>query len=489
VACDTKAAATEFYDLFVNLGLDLSRNILLITKDTESDPAVVRFMEDVNKEAPKYDVVVYNSVMASGVSITSVEPDVVIQIAEYLAPRTNLQLLNRYRRQREVYCFYHSAYKVYGKRYMDLLQDARQRIITEQGILGLPLKDRSELADLRGIIASIAEADYHYQTRSAVDFYTRLLEEDGRTIRRAEVDWLLDGVGATLDDLQALRKERKEEIRRTWHTVRPVSFNAPADADMGLLEIAKGLEHTIIYEALNHYIPADVEPERIYDIVHQFGPKTLPLSFFANQSLAMAQAEGFFSDPNTPETAIHANVTSLVLLAVVVKLWGDNLDKQLTTEDMAGEVGLTFLKRLDVLQDVFNIVSTRTGEDYTTLLEKHDTTEKRVRVFSRILLRSVGLKIGKMGRRRVNGVRLSVWGVTNLQDALDYLSWRTQYNAPGLTPDFSGAVLAVEEKSRADALRSYSELTEADKELVMLRWNGDNTTFPSAVKSVAGEWS
>ena len=483
VATDTKSAASEFYQLLVNLGMDVFSNILLITKDTETDPKVIAFMEDVNTEALKYDVVIYNSVMASGVSITSVEPDVVIQVAEYLSPRANLQILNRYRKQKKVYCWYPQSFRVYGKRHLDLLELARDRVQAEQQVLQLPGRDRSRLAHLRAYLAAIAEADYYHQTRSGHTFYRNLLWKDGRRTETLSGLSMFDGIEALLEELHEVRKHNKDEIRRGWRSVRPINHHMPADGDMTLLDIAKGVEHEYILSTLNQYIP-DIDQEHVYDVVHRFGPKRTSLLFFANQPQALAQSEANLSNTSVPETAIHSNVTNLTLMGLIVQLWGDDLRTRRTVEELEHGPGQDFLRQMDAYRDLYDIVSTRAGEDYQGILEKYDTSEKRVLAFSRILLRSVGLVIGRMGRKRTAEGRVAVWGVKNIQDAVDFLSWRFHYVDPNFQPDFSGAILKIENERRTLAVAEYSKMSQADQQLVDLRWDGDYTTFPAAVQSV-----
>jgi hypothetical protein len=100
---DTAREAESVEEIMRMTGALKGKKSIVITRNTENNPRVRKFMKDVNKEAAKYDLVSYNTVMASGVSIDKVVPDVVVQVCTYLPPRVNLQLLNRYREQKQVY--------------------------------------------------------------------------------------------------------------------------------------------------------------------------------------------------------------------------------------------------------------------------------------------------------------------------------------------------------------------------------------------------
>src|SRR5690606_6709899 len=147
-------------------------------KDTETQPEVVEFMRDGNAGARKYDLVIYNSVMASGVSITSVTPDVIVQIAEYLSPRYNLQILNRYRSQREVFVYYAPNTSLYGKTAEEIRATAERKVQIEADLVGLPVFPRSEIAQLREYLGAVAGADVYAQFRNSRAFYKRLLQDD-----------------------------------------------------------------------------------------------------------------------------------------------------------------------------------------------------------------------------------------------------------------------------------------------------------------------
>ena len=473
VACDTKATATEFYQLVQMYGLHLSARTLLITKDTENDPQVIRFMQDVNAAAKEYDLIVYNSVMASGVSVTSVRPDVLIQIAEYLPPRSNLQILNRFREQLEVFVFYSQKLNLYGPTAQELTEKAEQRVKVEQELMQLPLAARTEIAELRKHLAAIAGADAYAQARNARIFYRRLLRDDGRHVVDKSRYTLLENLKVTLSDVREARKEQADYIREHWRDFRPVGVDMLPSPGMTALDVAAGIEHYRIRQILNEYIPQQEEQARVFDVVQHFSAVTPVLSVFANQDLAYRGSEDFLGDPTRPVTTFYNNVTQLTLLGLLLDVWGDQFERVHTKESLI-ETGKDFLLKLDQYQQMFDLVSRNKDEQYRDVLQKYSDLEERVLVFSRILLRMLGLKITR---------KRGQFSVGNIRDALDFLHWRYHW-LDDFRVDFRGTSVQFNQSKIAWAQEHFDGLKEADQQLVMARWNRDQSTFFLAVKSV-----
>jgi len=478
VACDTKAAATEFHQILQDYGLHMNRRVLLITKDTEAQPQVVEFMRNGNAGANRYDVVIYNSVMASGVSITSVKPDVLVQIAEYLTPRSNLQILNRYRLQNEVYCYYAPISSLYGKTATELQAEAQERVEVEADVLGLPLMPRAQDAQLRSYLGAMAGGDAYAQMRNARAFYRRLLRDDGRRIIDHTQQVLIESLNDVLTDVRTMRRERKEHIRTFWRSVRPVGPDAPADADMTPLDIACGMEHYHIRAMLNDFVPEQQTPEDIYDVVHNFQGSATMLSVFANQPAAYSITEGYMADPTRPDTTFYNNVTRLSVLTLLLDVWGEDLAKTYTLTQLE-EAGRDFLTRLDAISNTYDIMVRLSAQQYRKLLQDNDTVAGRVLAFSKALLATVGLKVGKL--RFGTEVR---YGVLNLDEAVQFLTWRHHWSNSQYKPDFAGTAVTLAKAQQEQAAEQFKTMTEVDRQLTLSRWNGDNTTFYYAVKSV-----
>src|SRR5690606_24629642 len=141
-----------------------------------------------NAEAPKYALVAYNSVMASGVSITEVEADVVVQFCKYLSPRSNLQILNRYRRQKRVYCFYTQGENFYKLTADEVHAEAKARADLESKIVNVPFLERDRLTQVRERAAAMSVGDEQMQSRAPREFYMALLAADGRRVKTIDGD-------------------------------------------------------------------------------------------------------------------------------------------------------------------------------------------------------------------------------------------------------------------------------------------------------------
>ena len=131
VACDTKEEV-EFVREFIKV-FNLSATVkhIMITRDTARSRKVVDFISNVNEEVLKYDLIVYNSAMGSGVSITSMRPDLIIQFMTYLTPRVNLQILNRFRKQGRVICYCGSYGEFFNVDSIKLYQFIKERVDSE----------------------------------------------------------------------------------------------------------------------------------------------------------------------------------------------------------------------------------------------------------------------------------------------------------------------------------------------------------------------
>ncbi|HMA79027.1 MAG TPA: DEAD/DEAH box helicase family protein, partial [Candidatus Paceibacterota bacterium] len=112
--------------------------IILFTRLTRNEPKVKAFFEDVDKGAKDYRLVVYNSSMGSGVSITSVEPANIIQIVTgTVSPRKALQMINRYRQQGNVYAYVADIEHIYHDPLNNVMERIRELRTNEVRISGL----------------------------------------------------------------------------------------------------------------------------------------------------------------------------------------------------------------------------------------------------------------------------------------------------------------------------------------------------------------
>src|SRR5690606_15209749 len=104
--------------------------------------------------------------------------------------------------------------------------------------------------------------------------------------------------------------------------------------------------------------------------------------------------------------------------------WGDDLSNAWTLEQL-NDVGVRFLSRLDAASHTYDVSVRMNQNTYKQVLQAHETTGERVLAFSKILFETVGLRIRKVGKvKGTTGEMVSLYGVANLQEAVDFLRWR-----------------------------------------------------------------
>src|SRR5690606_25547026 len=105
----------------------------------------------------------------------------------------------------------------------------------------------------------------------------------------------------------------------------------------------------------------------------------------------------FMSDPDTPDTTFHNNVTRISVLTLLLDVWGDDLSNAWTLEQL-NDVGVRFLSRLDAASHTYDVSVRMNQNTYKQVLQAHETTGERVLAFSKILFETVGLRIRKVGK-------------------------------------------------------------------------------------------
>lgn len=479
VACDTAQIAEEVVKTMETIGATKGKKVLLITAHTERDPRVHAFMEDVNKGAAEYDLVAYNSVMASGVSITSVRPDTLVQICTYLTPRVNLQLLNRYRQQGEVFCFYQQSDTLYNDQGLDELRRSYERMSIEADVAKMPMVERSNETQLRDNIYALSVADENMQRRSPTDFYIALLRRDGREVKLPEQVPAYAIVASSVKAVREAHREFKDVVKQTWNQVRPIDRDNPADPNMSPLDIARGEMHSRIARVLRDNIPDDVEPEELCDTVVSFSRSVASLMAFIEQSKTLQIAEKYLADESKPITALANHVTLVGVLGTIAIMYPDT--HEALTEEQLKERAPLFMQVLTGMKDNYNAVIPRGIQKYDVVYARSDNDIDRALDFTKILLSRVGLK--QKAVRDTKGKRGYYYRIDNIDKAEEFLSWRL---AKPVDPiDFGNNEIKPRIDSRASAMRIYQSMTQAQKEAVIQMMNDEATTdFQMAVNSV-----
>jgi hypothetical protein len=143
------------------------------------DPRALQFMNAPNDEASAYDVVIGSPTMLSGVSITAVRADYVFQFCSYLPPKSNLQMLNRFRQQGQVHVWYGGMDSLVSVKTPEAALEQAEALMSAVGLSPIT---RSRSAHRRERFRYLTELDRHYQALDPRKYYVRLLEAEGRKV-------------------------------------------------------------------------------------------------------------------------------------------------------------------------------------------------------------------------------------------------------------------------------------------------------------------
>jgi hypothetical protein len=473
VAADTAATAEEVEQVMRLAGVLEGKKSLVITRHTERDPNAIRFMDDVNAGALEYDLVCYNSAMASGVSITSVAPDVLVQFCMYLTPRTNLQILNRYRQQNEVFCYYRKGENIYSKQAGEILDDAERRAMIESGMVNIPLAARTDMALLRAHITALSVGDEQQQLRAPRDIYRQLLNGDGRRVLSSDSTMVADIVDDAMQETRAMRKERKEFLAQTWPNTPPIDREHPALPEYTDDQIAQGEIHAKIQYILKGNIPESLPPAYVYNVVQEFAPHITALAAFVDQNGALRRSEVYLADRGKALTSLTNHITLIRVLATLHHLYhtlDDKLDEQVLAERAPA-----FMKALWPMRDEYDSVIVNPRQQFNAVLERATTDEDRAADFAKILLKRLGLR-----QRTEREGRKPVVQISNIEAAREFLSWR---KTDLVLTDEPVIMITTRRQSQMDL---YAAMTDEQKGEVMgMLLDGTHTDFEVAIRKVA----
>lgn len=419
VAADTARTAKIVHDSAIRAGLVEESEALLVIRETSNDRRVGRLLSNINLEAPQYRLLVYNSCMASGVSIDTADyvPDVTVQFLEYLTPRTGLQLLNRCRRQHEVYCFVRRSEKLYVKSEHVIREETDRLVAYEAALIGTPVMRRLMTSDLRDKLNAISQADEDEQQRAPNSFYMALVKQDGREVEPYEAP-IYEPILELDEILREGYAEQKDYIAAHWVDVPPLEPGKPIPSHYTPLDIHLGETHHYIRRALRGTIPTHVDPTEVYETVQEFNRYRASLSAIYQPDAAVSFSLGGLINRKLPKMALQAHVTLIEVMSVLNTVYVD-LSKPVKEGDLDTTKFLTALYRVNAQYDL--LVPDRYR--YQVVCDKYEDDYERVIVFIKALLRLVGLKV-KTVRFRENGERLRAYHIENLTRATNFIRWR-----------------------------------------------------------------
>lgn len=480
VSSDTKATALEVYQTMLQLGAVLEDKAILITANTKHTNKVKVFMRNVNEGSKKYSLVCYSPVMASGVSITATCPELLVQFSTWLTPRNNLQMLNRYRKQSKVLCFYSDAERLYGKLAQEILDEAKKRAMLEAGNVQIPLAIRNNDAELRAFLASTAMGDRELQLRAPKEFFSLLLATDGRSCNWSGNTSTSQTIQHTVAGVREARKRQAEIIALTWNDVAPIDRDNPPTPEMSDLDVAKGEAHAYILRSLHGNIPEGVAPEEIYRVVESLGRYGYHLLAFIKQQDTITRAETYLADDGRAITALANNVTMVKVISLVRHLY-TGLEDKLTYEQVK-ERAPKFLEQLALHREMYDSIITRSRQQYSAILEKNDSQTALALAFSKVLLAKIGMRQRSERASRVEGVTQYAYGVQNVQDVVNFLEWREQDT---LDIEFNDDIITEHVTARmGESEVFHNDLSEVQQSKVFTMMINKEISFQQAVNAV-----
>lgn len=458
VACDTASEAVSVYDTMLALGVVTPALALCITARTATeDRRVIEFSRNANQEAPRYRLMVYNSAMASGVSVTSYTPDVVVQMSRgYLTPRVQLQLLNRYRRQNEVYCYYGSKNMTDASFTSDdLVRLYYDRAQAEAEYLMLPLLDRTRLTSLRDELRAIYNSDAQQQRRNPVQFYCKLLKGDGRNVKVITKSVIFQRVVDYYKHQKELRAEEMEYLTQSWYETEPKNEKFPPEWTP--MQIRQSLMHQWVKDTLKGNVPSGEDYSYIFDTCKQLYKKSSALHAFVFQEDAVRFSERALANK---ERALmtHPSHVSRVILAGLLRYLFRHPTERLSTDVMVARA-MPFLRSVTENEDVYNRIIHRPDRKLAVLKELYAGDESALAVVvAKTVAAQIGLKIRK---------DKADWHIANLQSVLDFLRW--QNYGTEVSIDLTSRVVEEVRERRSGLLSLYSRLSDDDMRRVVAK--------------------
>lgn len=457
VPCDTAAEALSVYGTMLTLKVVSEDDAICITAPTAAiDNRVLSFAKDANKEAPKYRLMVYNSAMASGVSVTSFTPDVVVQMSRgYLTPLMQLQLLNRYRIQAEVYCYYGARQLTELDIDADkLVKRAAERAVNEAEYLLIPVLDRTQLANLRDELRAIAVSDAMQQRRNPAQFYRKLLIKDGRAYAPGGKKIILQRLLDAHEGDKEVRKEEMSFIASHWRDVPPMKRDFPSD--WSAIKIRQSLVHQWLLDTLGDIPSEDYDQAYIFEVVEKLYKKSNALHAFVYQRDAARTSEKAIANK---EKALltHPNHVSRVLLAGLLRYLYRSPNEELSDDVMAARA-MAFVRILEENKDLYHRVVRRARYQLDYMKENLDETSYAITAAKQVAA-TIGLKIRKS--------RAGKWVIANLAEVMDFLSWKNFSQSVEI--DLTARELEEMREERVKLLGRFAYLTSDEMEKVTAR--------------------
>jgi len=400
VAVDTKREA-QLLGLYLRYaGAVADDELLVITGETHHISAVQEFFMDVEAGAKRYRVIIYNSAMGSGVSIVQTEPDVLVQIATHVSPRKNLQILNRYRKQGNVYCYVLPTESLYGETAERRIARLEAVTASEVQLTGVELQERTDVAELITDIAKLSIQDEHEQTRSIVDMYVGLLRDDGRRVVYYQGGDLDEGFADLFKQATAELAKRREAVMKGWRDVPPISRDDPPDDSWTATEVAQGLLHAYILNVVPDYESvADINDEELAALVLRYGKHVRLAEYWLRPESILDRTIEELTNRRRARVTFRLYMSRLELISIIGLLFPDT--DAVINEGRFQEVGSRFVREVELREQVYNTVASRARNHLEQVRHRKGTDAEVAYDLARHILGSMGLKVKRRNGKRI----------------------------------------------------------------------------------------
>jgi hypothetical protein len=425
IATDTKDEAELIEETLILGGAASKDETLRITGDTIYDKRVNEFFGDVEAGAKAYRVIIYNSAMGSGVSITETVPDVLIFIGTYLSPRKLIQMLNRYRIQSKVYAYIAPRESLYGDTVDTKYKRLNAAIQRETELSGLRLKERVKLSTIVTHAALLSANDEFDQLRSVKDFMVRLLTEDGRDVYHLRRLNLSVSVTNALDEARDYLTALDERVLNEWRSVPPLGRDSAIPEGYNGETIAKGVLHnTIVKEVPDYETKAEnlnLSDDELALAVLKFRKYKWTLDKFLKPESLLTFASKELYDSRRELVTLKLYMARVELLSLVGYIIPDT-SKTYQVDNLLGVD--KFLAEVGSRRSVYDMVAS-SHLNYESVLEREDDINEAALKLAGGIVKSIGLSLKrKNGKRKGGESRVREVYVEGLDSLKLYLTLR-----------------------------------------------------------------
>ncbi len=437
-------------------------------------------MADVEAGAAKYDLVVYNSVMASGVSITQTTPDTLVQLSHYLTPRANLQILNRYRSQKKVYIWYEDSEGFYGHTAAQVKEAAARAFDLEALLTSVAPTARSTMALFRAQMAAYSVGDENMQRRSPKHFYKLLLKQDGRHVIDIEGEPTDIQLDSAIEREKKLAHDRRSFAFGHWRSAQIVDADhQPAD-DATELEIAAGRLKARIVALLNGTLPNQqagdgelmeafwlqnddiAEPDRTFDrwvaeIVDGMAQAHHNLDRLIDPKGVIVRAERMLTDSERATTQNGGEMAEVQAVMLSRKLFFD-LNETIPPEQFA-EVAEDFCESVNENRAIYEHVFENGRYTLAELEHRYEDIADRAYYTAKALLSRVGLKLERPRTHTGPNEWEHNYRVANVKMVQRFIDWRYTKSPVALTAKWNSDSIETEVALNRETLAEYALLS------------------------------